>query len=108
MIIAKFYKSSNNIIGFSIIGHAYFDEYGKDIVCASVTSAVQLTANAITECLKDSSAKVDIFDNNINLILSNNNNFNESSVIFIEALIFHLDILSKRYVNTIKIEYQEV
>ncbi len=107
MIIAKFYKSSNNIIGFSISGHAYFDEYGKDIVCASVTSAVQLTSNAITECLKDSSAKVDVFDNNINLFLSNND-FNESSVIFIEALIFHLDILSKRYVNTIKIEYQEV
>lgn len=38
-------KKSSNII--SISGHANFDEHGKDIVCASVSSIVYTTVNAI-------------------------------------------------------------
>ena len=32
-----------------IKGHAYYDDYGKDIVCASVSSIVITTINAIIE-----------------------------------------------------------
>ena len=52
MIVAKFFKSSRKFIGFQISGHAGFAESGYDIVCASVSSAVQLTANNITEIFK--------------------------------------------------------
>lgn len=31
----------------SIIGHALYDEYGKDIVCSSVSSIVITTVNAL-------------------------------------------------------------
>ena len=37
----------NNII--TIAGHALYDDYGKDIVCASVSSIVITTINAIIE-----------------------------------------------------------
>ena len=40
-----------NII--EITGHANFDEYGKDIVCASVSSIVITTVNAILEIDRD-------------------------------------------------------
>ncbi len=41
-------KENNNLIeDISITGHAMFDDYGKDIVCASVSSIVITTVNAI-------------------------------------------------------------
>ena len=40
----KIKEKDNKII---ISGHASFDEYGKDIVCASVSSIVITTVNAI-------------------------------------------------------------
>lgn len=45
-------KISNNKIEIS--GHANYDEYGKDIVCASVSSIVITTINAILEINSDS------------------------------------------------------
>ena len=39
-------------MGFAVSGHAGYDDYGHDIVCASVTSAVQMTANGLTEVLE--------------------------------------------------------
>ncbi len=49
MINADFQKKDSVIIGFSVKGHAEFADEGEDIVCASVSSAVQLVANAITD-----------------------------------------------------------
>ena len=40
-------KTENNKI--EIKGHANYDDYGKDIVCASVSSIVITTINAIIE-----------------------------------------------------------
>ena len=41
------------IWGFEIKGHAGYDEYGKDIVCAAVSSTVITTVNAILSIDKD-------------------------------------------------------
>jgi uncharacterized protein YsxB (DUF464 family) len=43
-------KNDNKIV---IKGHACYDEYGKDIVCASVSSIVITTVNAILEIDRD-------------------------------------------------------
>lgn len=34
-------KDGNKIKGFSISGHAYFAEYGSDIVCSAVSAVAQ-------------------------------------------------------------------
>ena len=62
MIRVEFTKSGELLTSFSVSGHAGYDDYGHDIVCAPVTSAVQLTANGITEVLK-LPAKVDVEEN---------------------------------------------
>ncbi|MFQ8600843.1 MAG: ribosomal-processing cysteine protease Prp [Oscillospiraceae bacterium] len=49
MIRAVFQKSGDWFKGFEISGHAGYAGHGRDIVCASVSSAVMLTANAVTE-----------------------------------------------------------
>ena len=49
MIFAEFFIKNSAYVGFKFKGHAGYDDFGNDIVCASVSSAVQLTANTITE-----------------------------------------------------------
>jgi len=47
MIKIKVIKSNEKIDEISITGHAMFDDFGKDIVCSSVSSIVITTVNAI-------------------------------------------------------------
>ena len=48
MIYAEFFTRQEKLYGFKISGHAGYADKGEDIVCASVSSAVQLVANTIT------------------------------------------------------------
>lgn len=65
-------KYDNDLIeSISIIGHADFDVYGKDIVCASVSSIVITSVNAILRLRNDSinydnsnGLSIDILDHN--------------------------------------------
>ena len=61
MITAQFQKSGQKFKAFSIEGHAGYADAGRDIVCASVTSAVQLTANAITEQFGEKAEVADVY-----------------------------------------------
>lgn len=47
MIKFKFYKTNNKINEVKIKGHALSDVKGKDIVCASVSTALILSTNLI-------------------------------------------------------------
>ena len=49
MITARFFKRDGLYCGFIVSGHAGTDVYGKDIVCAGVSSAVMLAINTITD-----------------------------------------------------------
>ncbi|MCT4562825.1 MAG: ribosomal-processing cysteine protease Prp [Maledivibacter sp.] len=42
-------NEENNIIYFSVNGHANFDEFGKDIVCASISILSQTAVLALYE-----------------------------------------------------------
>lgn len=47
MIKIKISKKNQVINYITISGHAMYDDYGKDIVCASVSSIVTTTVNGI-------------------------------------------------------------
>lgn len=47
MIEVTFFIKNELIIGFEFSGHAKFDEYGKDILCASVSVLAINTVNSI-------------------------------------------------------------
>ena len=50
MIKAVFYRNQDfDVTGFSISGHAGFDDYGKDIVCAAVSAMSSLVVNTLEE-----------------------------------------------------------
>jgi len=47
MIKVKVEKENEKVKKILIKGHAQYDDYGKDIVCASVSSILTTTVNAI-------------------------------------------------------------
>ena len=54
MIEARVTKRNGKYVGFECNGHADFDEYGKDIVCASVSVLTINTLNSIEKfCCTD-------------------------------------------------------
>ncbi len=105
MIYAHFFKSEKLYCGFSVSGHAGYAEYGKDIVCAAVTSAVELTANGITEIL-GLPAQVEVKENEIRLSLK------EEELVaaqpFLKALRLHLSLLSEEFEKTIDLSEKTV
>lgn len=105
MIRVEFTKSGELLTSFSVSGHAGYDDYGHDIVCASVTSAVQLAANGITEVLK-LPAKVDVEENLIRVTLPRQQR--EKGQPFLQALLLHLRLLAQDYEGTIQVNLSEV
>lgn len=105
MIKALFTKDANGYNSFSIKGHAMYDDFGKDIVCASVTSAVQLTANAITEVI-GIKAVISVLENEIKLKLPENSP--KEAYDFMHALFIHIGILSEDYWGAIELKVLEV
>jgi uncharacterized protein YsxB (DUF464 family) len=52
MTQAVFVKQGKDILSFEVEGHSGYAEEGSDIVCASVSSAVWMTVNALENILK--------------------------------------------------------
>ena len=47
MISVKVVKENSNVVKVSVLGHAMYDEYGKDIVCSACSSIVTTTVNGV-------------------------------------------------------------
>ena len=83
-----------------ITGHANYDEYGKDIVCASVSSIVITSINASLRIDKEFLTYKEEQDKlTINIIGDNNN-----ALLVIENMIAMLKELALTYKKNIKIE----
>lgn len=97
MIRAEFFRKNGEFIGFLVTGHANSGKFGQDIVCASVSSAIMLTANTITDFLH-ADAKVKIGDNAVALRLNTPENDKASSGV-IASLKHHLTLLDAQQRN---------
>jgi uncharacterized protein YsxB (DUF464 family) len=100
MIRAAFCGAGDALSGVRLTGHADYADAGEDIVCAAVTSAVQMTANGITEILKIP-LPITVEENLISFTLPKE--ADAAARAFLLALRLHLEILSQRYENTITI-----
>ncbi len=101
MITARFTFTGGYPAAVEVSGHAGFGPEGTDIVCASVTSAVQLTANAITEVLH-APASVEEGDNRISITLHSNHGQD-----YLRALRLHLELLCESYPRYITVTVME-
>lgn len=64
-------KNKKHIDAVKILGHAMYDDFGKDIVCSSVSSIVTTTVNGIYEIDKDYLQIEEVKDGMIITILKN-------------------------------------
>ncbi len=99
MITARFKKDSGGYRLFTVWGHAGCEQYGFDVACAAVSSAVQLTANGITE-IAGVKAQVQVDGDTIGVTLPEGEP-DENANVLIGALHLHLNLLSEEYKNAI-------
>ena len=100
MIKAVFYRKHDLLRGFSVSGHSGYAESGSDIVCAAVSSAVQLTCNTITDFFGDE-AEVRVLENTLTLRLKNEGcGYSEK---LLESFKAHLGFISEEYPRSIQI-----
>ncbi|MBP3243456.1 MAG: ribosomal-processing cysteine protease Prp [Ruminococcus sp.] len=103
MISAQFFEKNGAPAGFSCSGHAGFAESGYDIVCASVSSAVQLTLNLLLDFKNDPDIDVDT-----DIISCRLDKSSQASERIINAFRLHLESIAEEFPGTIEITVSEV
>lgn len=91
----------NKVIEIS--GHAGYDEFGKDIVCASVSSVIMTTVNSIMNIDNSSISYID----DGNKIIIEKLNDNDIVDKLLNTMILILKDLEEQYKENIKVESEE-
>lgn len=100
MIKVEVKKEKGKYTGVKILGHAMYDDYGKDIVCSAASSIVTTTINGILS-LKKGSLSYMISKQGMNIkVLSDDNN----TQILIQNMISLLKELEKNYKDNIQVK----
>lgn len=92
--------NKNNIL---ILGHANFDDYGRDIVCAAASSIVITSVEAIAK-FDVNAIKVNNKNNRLEIIIEKHNDIIDK---LIDNMINCLNELELKYPKNIKISYKE-
>ncbi|PKM49735.1 MAG: ribosomal-processing cysteine protease Prp [Firmicutes bacterium HGW-Firmicutes-7] len=97
----------DQLIGFEMLGHANFDDYGKDIVCASVSVLAINTVNSIETFTKD------VFDCTVRekdgfIRFQLISNISEESKLLLSAFNLGIQGINQQYCNNIDILNEEV
>ena len=110
MIKITFYTKSNKYVGLESIGHAGYSEYGKDIVCAAISSITQSLALGVLQVLKlKAKYKVDEKKGYLELRLpeiKDNSVFEKTQVLF-ETALLSLKDFQNGYPSNIKVEVKD-
>lgn len=104
MIRAVFHRAGNGFCSVTVSGHAGFARHGSDIVCAGVTSAVQMAANGITEVLR-APAQVDVREDSITIALTGTH---PAAADMLAALHLQLALLAEQYTKHVTTTILEV
>ena len=101
MIAADFFKNESDMLtGFRVSGHAGLADLGFDVCCASVSSAVMMAANTITEAFK-LEADVEVGENEIKLSMKKPD---ENADKILMGLLIHLYNLKDEFPGHIKLK----
>ena len=100
MILVKTYKKDDNLEKITITGHANYQEYGKDIVCAAVSSMAICTINAIY-AFENNSISIEEKTGFLEIIILKQD---KVTITLLESLIRCLKDLEQDYPTNIKIK----
>lgn len=99
MIKIEVLKTGKQIDKVIIKGHAMYDDYGKDIVCAAVSSIVTTTVNAVLR-INEKALKYDYKQDTLDIDINVHDSIIDS---LIENMLDLLTQLQKQYNENIKI-----
>lgn len=106
----KFFKTNGKFVGLECSGHTDFDEFGKDVLCATISGIVQSSYLGFTQVLGiNCSLKRKINNGYIKFELPKeieNDKLNKSQILF-EALFVSIADLCKGYSKYISMEVIE-
>lgn len=105
MTNAIFNYNNNQIKSFKIIGHADYAEYGYDIVCSGITTAVFTSLGLIKKYLNESEYDYQELDGTISLNFKGTNQIVDD---IIENLIEVLKNIERQYPKNLKIKIAKV
>ena len=87
----------------SILGHANYDDYGKDIVCASASSIVLCSVEGISQ-IDNTAVDIKELPNRLDIIINKDDDITNK---LINNMITCLKELEKKYPKNIKIINKE-
>ncbi|PKM95974.1 MAG: ribosomal-processing cysteine protease Prp [Firmicutes bacterium HGW-Firmicutes-1] len=107
MIKVTLLLKKDQLIGFEMSGHANYGDYGKDIVCASVSVLAINTVNSIEAFTKD------VFDCTVReddgfLHFQLISNISDESKLLLNAFNLGIQEIKLQYCNNIDITNEEV
>ena len=100
MIKINVNKDNDLVKKISIKGHALYDDYGKDIVCASVSSIVICTVNLILR-MNENYIECSYNDDEMIIVVNENNSQVDLALV---NMIDLLNQLMKKYPKNIEIK----
>ena len=99
MISAKYEVKDNQYLSLEVSGHAEYDESGKDLICASVSSIMFGLMNALDALHED--VEIKQLTNTITIINhSNSNNVQD----YLELTMMQLKTIEESYGDFIQVE----
>lgn len=105
MIKVNVVRDNKEIKSIEIKGHSGYDEYGKDIVCSSVSTSVILTINLLEKLNVKFDYKSDDNIPLISLSINQLESLEQSNLvqIILENLVDNLTMVEKEYNKNLKI-----
>ena len=104
MIKVRISCTGDDIRSIDVSGHALFDQYGKDVVCAGVSSVVIGALNAL-DILYPSACDLDISGNQIHIHVLKNS---ESIQTMLSMMFYQMKTVEESYPENIQIKRKEV
>ena len=95
----KILKENEKIVNVKINGHTNYDDYGKDIVCASVSTIATTTINAIVR-INENAIDYDVKDGFLNIKILHHDKYID---VLLENMIDLFKSLAKNYPKNVKI-----
>ena len=100
MVRIETIKENNKYTKITFKDHANYSEYGKDIVCAAISSTMLCTVNAIY-LINEDSINVTKNDNDFTIEVTK---YNDITNKLLENMMHCLESLEKQYPKNIKIK----
>jgi hypothetical protein len=107
MIKARFLFKDSDYSGLEVSGHAFFDEHGKDIVCAGVSALATTGYNSLSFHIGEEKIRLEIDESKGYLkfeIIDGNKEDYEKSNLILKTIEIGIDSIAQAYAGHVTVK----